>query len=302
MSIFAASIFAFSYINTPTAEMREKPDSESEIVSEALYSEQVDTLESSNGWTHIKTVVDNYEGWVRSDSLLQRDKPYPTTAADSTAKVKIKCANLYKVPDTIFGPILKLPFESRLEIIDNSNPRWIKVRLPDNKEAYIQKGDVEIGSKKLTLEEMCLFSKNFLNLPYTWGGRSSFGYDCSGYVQMLFRQMGVFIPRDTKDQIKWNGFKEVALKDIQRGDLVYWGLEEGKIRHVGLYLGNDAFIHSTVLEDGQISQFGISVENNAFIHATVAQNEPNIHVSKLTDSEWNGSARFKYVAIRRLAK
>jgi hypothetical protein len=52
------------------------------------------------------------------------------------------------------------------------------------------------------LEETLAFSKNFIGLPYTWGGTSSYGVDCSGFVQMLFKEMGVLLPRNSRDQAK----------------------------------------------------------------------------------------------------
>ena len=122
---------------------------------------------------------------------------------------------------------------------------------------------------------MCSLSLNFLNLPYTWGGRSSFGYDCSGFVQMLYRQMGLYIPRDTKDQISWEKFKSIPIEDLSTGDLIFFGIDKDKIRHVGLYLGDQKFIHSTV-----------------------AENAPYIHISSLRDADWNGPGRFAYRAAR----
>jgi Cell wall-associated hydrolases (invasion-associated proteins) len=66
-------------------------------------------------------------------------------------------------------------------------------------------------------------SKRFLELPYTWGGRSSFGYDCSGFVQMLYRQMGIFIPRDAIDQMHWEKFTPIPIEEAQLGDLYFLG-------------------------------------------------------------------------------
>ena len=127
--------------------------------------------------------------------------------------------------------------------------------------------------------EMCAFSQNFLGLPYTWGGRSSFGYDCSGFVQMLYRQMGIFLPRDSKDQCHWSGFREILEGEIDSGDLIFFGSGINKITHVGMYL-----------------------EKGKFIHATVAENMPYIRTSSIESVEWrnDGKGRFPFQTIRRL--
>jgi cell wall-associated NlpC family hydrolase len=95
---------------------------------------------------------------------------------------------------------------------------------------------------------------------------------------MLYRQMGVFLPRDSKDQVKSSLFVETSLSLLKAGDLIFFGLEQGKIRHVGMYLGDDQFIHSTV-----------------------AENQPYIRISQLSSPEWSGGGRFKYRTFRTLA-
>ncbi len=265
-----------SLVNAPVVDLRETAAPNSEIVSQVYYSEEVDLVEESGDYQKIRNVVDAYEGWILKGNLAEKkDK-----GKGNIVTVNRLSAHVYDQKDTIYGPILTLPFESRLEVIeevDGPKGRWIRVALVDGKEAFIQRGDVKFDSKRLSKEEMCELAKFFLNLPYTWGGRSSFGYDCSGYVQMLYRQMGIAIPRDSRTQIKWEGFKEVPIEELKAGDLVFFGLAPDKIRHVGLCLGDGNFIHSTV-----------------------AENKPWLRISNVNESEWNGSGRFVFNAGRTL--
>jgi len=275
-----SSILLFFYIASPVADMREHPRKESEVVSQGYYSEEVNLLAEESDWLHIETKADNYKGWVPKGAIIERETGFLADPSAISVKVKNRMAHIYHVQDTIYGPILTLPFDSRLQAVEpleESNSRWIKVALVDGQEAFIQRGDVSFEHTLLNKEQLLAFSRLFLGLPYTWGGRSSFGYDCSGYVQMLLRQMGIALPRDTKDQIKWEGFAEVSIDDLVPGDFIYFGLAQDKIRHVGLYLGQDNFIH-----------------------AGVAENTPYIRVAQLTSPDWNGSGRFVYRSGRRL--
>ncbi|HXF29814.1 MAG TPA: C40 family peptidase, partial [Chlamydiales bacterium] len=214
----------------------------SRVASQAIFSEEVRVLEEQGDWVKIETIIDSYQGWIKKETCAAVEKlPKKTVMIDRIA------AHLYHVTDTEFGPIMTLPFESRLELIEelpDSDRRWLKVKLPNNKEAFVQRGDCLLIPQKLTREQMVAFSKYFLGLPYTWGGRSSFGYDCSAFVQMLYRQMGVYIPRDSKDQIKWDGFQSIEMNELQPGDLIFWGKSAQKINHVGMYLGEGKFIHT----------------------------------------------------------
>ena len=115
--------------------------------------------------------------------------------------------------------------------------RWLQVRLPDDRAGWMQAGDVSFDPKPLTIAETLEFSKRFLGLPYTWGGTSSFGYDCSGFAQMLCRRRGVLMPRDAQPQADWSGVVAVDRKDLQPGDLLYFGASDKKITHTGIYHG-----------------------------------------------------------------
>lgn len=270
----------FTYVNVPTTVMRDEPFHKAKVVSQAVFSEQVKVLEESGDWIKIETQVDRYQGWINKQAVYQRNDEFASKNIGTIAKVKRLAAHLYEVEDTIYGPKLTLPFESRLEVVvphEHDDQRWVKVQLPDNRQLFIQKGDVSFENKTMSISEMCDFSKFFLDLPYTYGGRSSFGYDCSGFTQMLYRQMGIFLPRDSKDQINWEGFKDISLEQLQPGDLIFFGLGKDKIRHVGLWLGEGKFIHANVLD-----------------------NAPYISISDIKEPSWNGTQRNVYRAARTL--
>lgn len=278
---FLASIALFHFVASPVVNMRESPKESAPIVSQAYFSEEINVIEKMSDWIKIETVIDHYQGWITLGKICKKEEFFSENPLKKFVKVNRCMAHLYDVPDTIYGPIMTLPFESLLEMIDleeDSNSRWIKVIL-EQREMFIQRGDVTFNLDYLSQDQLASFSFQFLGLPYTWGGRSSFGYDCSGFVQMLYRQTGVYLPRDSKDQAQWDGFKVISTDDLAPGDLIFFGLNESKIQHVGMYVGK-----------------------NQFIHATVAENAPYIHISYLSDPDWNGLGNWAYRTARSLKK
>ena len=272
----------YFYIQQPVAVMREFPSYGAQVVSQAFFSEQVEILDQEGEWTLLLTLIDHYSGWVHRPLLAERTKSFPQKNR-KIATVNRLAAHLYSHQDTIYGPILSLPFESQLEVIEEAQAplyRWIKVCLPNDEEYFIQSGDVILDKPLLSCHEMCQFSHRFLGIPYTWGGRSSFGFDCSGYVQMLYRQMGIYLPRDSKDQIKCLQLQSVEMNDLQQGDLLFFGTNLDKVFHVGLYLSEQQFIHTVA----------------------AVENSPYVRYSSLTDPIWNGSATRGCVGARRLIK
>ena len=82
----------------------------------------------------------------------------------------------------------------------------------------------------------------FLNSPYLWGGRSPFGYDCSGFTQIVYKINGVRLPRDAWQQASV-GQSMDSVNDVARGDLVFFADNEGRVVHVGLAIPPGQIIH-----------------------------------------------------------
>ena len=84
-------------------------------------------------------------------------------------------------------------------------------------------------------------AKKYMGVPYVWGGTTPSGFDCSGLVQYVCNSLGISVSRVTYDQVK-DGV-EVPRSELSPGDLVFFS-NNGDIHHVGIYIGNDEFIHA----------------------------------------------------------
>jgi gamma-D-glutamyl-L-lysine dipeptidyl-peptidase len=230
----------------PVANMYKQPATDAEVVSQAICGTHVGILEERSGWLHVRT-PDEYTGWMETPgvrAVASGEKPY--AASGRVAEVTSLFAHIYREADvTKHAPILTVPFEARLEVTAERGDRWLAVRLPDGRSGWLQRGDVNMDAKPLSIDEMIALSRRFLGLPYTWGGTSSFGYDCSGFTQMLCRRRGVRLPRDADQQAAWSGVTPVGRDQLQPGDVLFFGSSANHITHTGLYIGEGHFINAT---------------------------------------------------------
>lgn len=206
---------------------------ETAVVSEALYGHLVTELSPlDETWSLIET-AEGYRGRVKREGLID-DRPLWRLSNDLVTVVAIG-GLIYPSPK-IQGPaFLRLSYGSklrRLQVIEG----WTEVELVTQETGWIQNGD-------LTHQRQALLplSRRFVGLPYIWGGCSSLGYDCSGFVQMLYREIGLLLPRDSYQQVEADLLETV--ESPLPGDLLFFGDE--RVNHVGLYLGNGELIHAT---------------------------------------------------------
>jgi SH3-like domain-containing protein len=250
-------------VTQPAANMHSAPSVDADVVSQAIYGTNIEILEQRNNWARVRT-PDEYTGWMYKASLWVTEKPY--AAAGNIGQVTSLFASIYREADVKkHQPIVTVPFETRLEVVHETNSGdtpWLEVRLPDGHLAWIQHGDVTTKPGKLSIPETITLAKEFLGFPYLWGGTSSFGYDCSGFIQMLYRQLGVTLPRDADQQVAANVLAAVEKNKLRPGDLVYFGPSAQKITHTGMYIGNGEFINAS------------------------AHERPIIQITKLSDPRW----------------
>jgi SH3-like domain-containing protein len=252
-----------SFVSKPVINMYSAASADSDVVSQALYGAGVLSLENKSGWVQIRT-GDDYTGWVAAADITAQQGGYAPEG--KAVRVVQLSANLYREPNvTKHAPVLNLPWEARLEVVPgkvDKGVRWLQVRLVNGQTAYVEQGNVSANVAPLTIDQMIQLARRFLGITYTWGGVSSYGYDCSGFTQMLVRQRGIVMPRDADVQARWSGVAPVERKDLQPGDLLFFGGSQASITHTGMYIGNGEFIHDTT------------------------NTHPEVQISKLDDMPW----------------
>jgi cell wall-associated NlpC family hydrolase len=112
--------------------------------------------------------------------------------------------------------------------------------LPEDSAAAKQK---QYGTNYLR-ESLVKSARDFIGVPYLWGGVSAeTGFDCSGLTMTVYQLNGLDLPRHSRTQ--YDAGNTVDRKDLQKGDLVFFATRgNGKISHVGVYIGDNQFIHA----------------------------------------------------------
>lgn len=220
--------------------MRAKPDFHSERYSQMFWGEPARVIGKNKKWLKVKK-PDGYTGWVLN-SLVE-----PISPADYRFLTKTTPARLIKtatVTDKPHGASV-LPHQIYYGTpvwISSTRNGWARVFWTNDTSYFVRASTLASASAlartKLTGQRLVREARKFLGVPYLWGGISPNGWDCSGLVNTILARFGINIPRDTKDQIKIGR----RIKDNERktGDLIFFE------RHVGLALGPDQVIHSSL--------------------------------------------------------
>ncbi len=216
-----------------TVPVRETPSHKSQMINQLLFGDLIYVKELQNGWALTETFDDKYEGWVEIKQITQVTKEWVEKASKSNRfYVNNLCSTVTSDSESIpvtFGATLYFLKENNFFI--------------DNKE-YQFYGDSVKQETNPTGYKIVKTAKRLLNAPYLWGGRSPFGFDCSGFTQVVFKLNGVFIDRDASQQVT-KGEEINFVEESKDGDLAFFGSDEGEITHVGIMIGNNKIIHAS---------------------------------------------------------
>ncbi len=210
----------------PACPVRKKPSHKVEMTNQLLFGECVEVKKEKKEWWKIKSLHDNYVGWIRSNQLTEiseeealKKNEYVTTALIN--------------PIVIGSSTMNVPIGSSLPEFSDNRGMVGKMEFQFNGHTC---------NKKKGPSDIQQLVMPWLHAPYLWGGRTPFGVDCSGFVQVVMKLAGIQMLRDARLQVDQG--KEVAtLSEAQTGDLAFFNDRE-EIVHVGILLSNNSIIHA----------------------------------------------------------
>lgn len=221
----------YAIVCVPAAPVRRKARHRSEMVSQLLFGETVRILkEKGDLWVRIRSMHDRYEGWMTNTLLEEVNEQEAATFSEYT-------------PTALVNTILVN--ERKMHIpIGSSLPHFADGRGRVGRQEYVFTGDYSRRSDILpNSENVKRLTGQWLNAPYLWGGRTIMGVDCSGFVQVNYKMMGIDLSRDAWQQAQ-QGTTVKKLKEAVCGDLAFFD-DKDEIVHVGILLNNEQIIHAS---------------------------------------------------------
>jgi gamma-D-glutamyl-L-lysine dipeptidyl-peptidase len=241
----------YAVVTVSVAVMKTKASHASELGNQLIMGMPVKLLKR-DGWYYVQALDDHYLGWMESDHLAMMTKAQldsfqaaPRVIVTSLFAVVRSHADVAAAPvsDLVVGNVLRRTGESGA---------FYAVELPDGRKGFVGRTDATDyqawkGSRKLTPENIEQSARQFMGVPYLWGGTSAKGFDCSGFVKTAFRLNGLELQRDA-DQQSNEGTAvptDGDLAQLKKGDVLFFGPRPGvtRITHTGIYLGGKLFIH-----------------------------------------------------------
>ncbi|WP_293873745.1 C40 family peptidase [Flavobacterium sp.] len=220
----------FAICNLAIIPLRAEPSDRSEIVSQVLFGEHFEILETQNHWSKIKLQFDAYEGWVDSKQYqIISEKNFNDLSKDAI----ILNADLVDYVTNAKNILLPIPLGASLSFLNNTEI---------NLEGFEFEGMRASGVKAKS--DLIATAYMYLNAPYLWGGKTPFGVDCSGFTQMVYKLNGYKLLRDAAQQSS-QGEALSFIEESETGDLAFFDNEEGRIIHVGIIMENNYIIHAS---------------------------------------------------------
>lgn len=220
----------------------------SEMINQLIYGDIIEILEEKEKWVKIKSVFDDYIGWIDK-------KQY------------------FKIEDNITLDLNKPVYSIDLvEFIENNNNELVTIPIGSdisNISLMNHKFDGKTISGKNNRNSIVNTALSFLNSPYLWGGKTPFGIDCSGFTQMVYKINGYKLYRDAKDQAN-QGETLSFIEESEAGDLAFFNNDQGDIIHVGIILQNNHIIHASG-----------KVRIDRIDHSGIYNNDLNMHTHSL---------------------
>lgn len=230
-------------------------------------------LGEENGWYHIKS--GQVDGYVRADLLAtgQTAQDLAVQNAHVMAIINTQSLNVRAQASTDSEAWTQVTSGQRYDVL-NQLDGWVELDLGDGDDSdsdqgsFVSTRDNNV-SVKYALQEaieyypaveaanaaaafrnkIVNYACQFVGNPYVWGGTSlTHGCDCSGFVQSVLKNYGIYLPRVSRDQAQ-SGAK-VTSDNMKPGDLVFYANKSGTVNHVGMYIGNGQIVNAASRRSG----------------------------------------------------
>ncbi len=212
----------YGFCHAPVCAVRKEPSDCTEMVTQLTFGETVEVRDQKAHWIEITTLTDGYTGYVDRRHLI------------GISEKELRKWHDERHIQTGLSGTIETPWGLQMTPAGS----FIGAHTDFNIGKYAFQRENREG--ELNAES---FSSSFLNVPYLWGGKTSFGIDCSGLTQLYYRILGINLPRDAAQQ-QQEGL-QIELDEAQKSDLFFYQNTSGKVTHVGLYVAEEQIYHAS---------------------------------------------------------
>jgi hypothetical protein len=224
----------YGYCRLSLVPVRGESRESSEMVTQLLFGDLYRVLEytSNKEWLYIEVDADGYRGWIGYKLHHSVTEAFYQEAQQRQPVASLEiCGNLH-----LPGQLLHIVMGSSLPIQEHG--------LFGSNDRVKFEGKTHIIRKIKNADVLKDFAFQYIDSPYLWGGKSPFGIDCSGLMQMVFKLGGYQLQRDASQQAL-AGEEVASLGDVLEGDLAFFHNPQGRITHVGMMLSEGKIIHAS---------------------------------------------------------
>lgn len=241
--------YGWATVAWSVADVRSRPGHNTELVTQASYGEAVELLRREGDWWHVRQ-RDGYLGWMSAFGLVES----PSTSALAFRETATHQINTRWQP--VYGlegdQLSLLPWGVLLPVLEFRDAQAFFIS-PDGRPCSLAADSlIPVADRPDCAAAGCAeivdAIRQFVGVPYLWGGTTAFGFDCSGLAQTTYRFLGRLLPRDADQQSKVG--RPVEPSQLQAGDLLFWSgkaSEAGRhnhIDHVAIALDGETIIHA----------------------------------------------------------
>lgn len=236
---------------------RKGPGTNNSVIKALSKGTKVGFISESNGWAKI-----NYNGsigYISSKYLgaINSNNNNTNEEADNTVKYNKEVTgsrvNLRKGPGTNYPVVTSLSRGTSVGVISESNG-WSKINYNGSigymSSSYLgtinsSSNEGESTNSSSQADRVINLAKQQLGKSYVWGAEGPNTFDCSGFTQYVFKNaVSINLPRVSREQSKFGQY--VNKNNLQKGDLIFFDTDkDGSVNHVGIYIGNNEFIHAS---------------------------------------------------------
>lgn len=225
----------YGMCNLSVVAVRADASHKSEMVTQLLFGELFEIIEMNEDWISVKLIDDGYEGWIDAKQYLPLYNETFEKLNGNAPNVTLDIVQV--ITEEKRDIIIPIVLGSTLPFVIN-NSFYIE------NDKYSFDGNIRTFRDEVTNDIIIENALMYLDAPYLWGGRSPFGIDCSGFVQMAFKLSGIKLLRDANQQAA-QGETVNFMNEATPGCLAFFDDEEGNITHVGIIMENNQIIHAS---------------------------------------------------------